>query len=56
LNCVTCGALVDVSDEARVGGTKQSYSYVDGEGRRHHVLPADPGKLGLMGGEIGGKR
>ena len=52
LSCVTCGVAVELDAEARVGTTNATF-HIDGEGRKHHVLKADPITFGSQGGEIG---
>jgi len=52
LNCVTCGAMVEVNGEGRVGTTDTNI-YIDPKGKRHYTLHADPMDFGAKGGVIG---
>lgn len=44
LNCAQCGAMVELHDG--FVGTPKATVYIDGKGRKHHVLRADPMNFG----------
>lgn len=52
LNCAQCGAMVELHEG--FVGTRKANVHIDGKGRKHHTLRADPMNFGSKGGSIGG--